>query len=344
MISVFVCSIVSFFPLANSSHWIFRVFEFIRLQLLALLLLLLLVGTFLIRPWGFWEVMGMLMLLAAIIYHLLIILPYFPKRLNKKTKPPGNGIVLLSVNVKQENRDYEKLIRLVKSIQPDILLTMESDINWEQNLAEIKADFKHFIAVPKNNRYGMHLFTKLEIKDYEVHYLISKEHPSIEARMIDNEGNEFVFWGVHPPPPSPTEKPTARQKDAELMKLAKLTLDTELPVIVAGDFNNVCWSRTSKLFSKISKLRDARINRGFYSTFPAHLWLFRFPIDLLFHAESVFVNRLKVLSSIGSDHLPLLAEFMISGSATPGKHLKKTHMQIVNNKIEEGKEAAKEEN
>jgi len=246
--------------------------------------------------------------------------------------------------VKQENKDYEKLIRIVKNIKPDILLTMETDIKWEQNLEKIEGDFNTIIRVPKSNRYGMHLYTKLELKHAKVHHLISKKHPSIEVKLTDSEKNDFIFWGVHPPPPSPTEKPTSKQKDAELMKIAKQTRESTIPVIVSGDFNSVSWSKTSKLFSKISNLKDARINRGIYSTFPANLRGFGFPIDLLFHSNAVTVDKIKILSSIGSDHLPLLFIYHINNKEESDKKLNSNLKRLANQKILEGKEAAKDEN
>src|SRR5690625_5840769 len=73
----------------------------------------------------------------------------------------------------------------------------------------------------------MHFYTKLQAIEVKEHFLISDETPSIEALLEDEDGNRFVFWGIHPPPPSPTEKPTSKQNDAELMKLGKLIRDAK---------------------------------------------------------------------------------------------------------------------
>ena len=42
---------------------------------------------------------------------------------------------------------------------------------------------------------------------------------SIEAKLKTKDGYEFVFFGVHPPPPSPTEEKTS--KDGDLLSIAK---------------------------------------------------------------------------------------------------------------------------
>lgn len=335
-------SIVSFFPLINSTHWVFRLFDFVRLQISVILILLLLVIPIL-------SVNNSIIFITvafisiALIYQLFVILPYFPKKQNIR-EVPENSIVALSVNVKQNNKDYHKLIKLVKQIDPDILLTLETNKEWEKNLEELESELRKVVSVPKENRYGIHFYTKLDVKEFKIHYLISEEHPSIEVTLTDYINNEFIFWGIHPPPPSPTEKPTSKQKDAELMKVAKIVRNSSKPIIVSGDFNNVAWSKASKLFSKISNLKDARINRGIYSTFPANFPILGFPIDLLFHTESLTISDIKVLSSIGSDHLPLQFIFHSNSNLDSNIKLDSDLESIANKKIKEGKEAAKNEN
>ena len=83
------------------------------------------------------------------------------------------------------------------------------------------------------------------------------------------------------------------------------------PIVVIGDFNNVAWSKSSILFRKVSHLIDPRIGHGFVSTFHAKYWFLRFPIDLMFHSENVFIQELKTLENFGSDHLPVYCQFYI---------------------------------
>lgn len=250
----------------------------------------------------------------------------------------------MSVNVKQENTQYNRLIETVKRIQPDILLTIETNKIWEDNLKQIESYYKNIIRVPKENRYGLHLYSKLEVKNYKVNYLISDEHPSIEA-TIATENYEFVFYGVHPPPPSPTEKPSSKQKDAELLKLARIISKSDKPTVVIGDFNNVAWSKTSKLFGKISKLKDSRNNRGLFPTFPARFLAMGFPIDLIFHSQdSIQMGKLKTIKSIGSDHLPILFSFSVVDNTKQNDEINSETNNLINKTIEEGKEAARVEN
>lgn len=337
VLGVFV-SIIGFLPFINSKHWFFRVFDFIRIQLATVLFLLFIVASFISNLNSLVFVGNIILMLSSFTTHVIKIAPYITIK-KKKRKTLKNEIVALTVNVKQDNKEYKKLIELIKKVQPEIVLTLETDSNWENNLKTLESEYRTSIKVPKSNRYGMHMYTNLSIKYFEVNYLISEEYPSIKAKMISNN-KEFVFWGVHPPPPSPTEKTTSKQKDAELLKLAKIIRETKTPTIVAGDFNNVSWSKTAKLFGKVSTLKDARIKRGLFPTFPANFKLFGFPIDLLYHSNAIEIGDIKTLEPIGSDHLPLLFSFGLRDTHKQSEKLSGSLKNLVEDTIIEGKIAA----
>lgn len=287
-----------------------------------------------------------LLLGCAIVYQSIILAPYILKR---RSNSIGQGdsiqdvVSILSVNVLQTNEQYEKLIDLVRVHQPDILLTMESDKKWERALSVLDGIYPHFKKVALDNTYGMHFYTRLEADFINVHYLISDQRPSIEAHLRTSGGTEFTFFGIHPPPPSPTEEETSKQKDGELMMLAKKIRKLNCAVLVAGDFNSVCWSRASKLFGRVSGLQDARIGRGLISTFPANWPLFRFPIDLMFHSKQAHIQTLETLGNIGSDHFPLYSQVAFQ-PLKEGESNKETVDQEVMSEadslIEDGKDEA----
>ncbi len=338
-------SVLSFLPAFDIQHWTFRIMDFIRLQVLGILIILLILLSIFSGTHFILETSTKIGLFAAIVYQLKVVLPYFP--IGRKQNPKSsNAISLLSVNVLQKNTDYYRLIQRIRKVNPDIILTLESNKSWENALSEIERDYAFSHKAAKENRYGLHFYTRLEVKNCTGHELISAEHPSVEIELRDDQGNDFLFWGVHPPPPSPTEKPTSKQKDAELMAVAKRIRSSQLPVIVSGDFNNVCWSRSSKLFTKITDLIDARIGRGFHGSFPVRPRIFRFPIDLLFHSESIKIHSIKTLEDIGSDHLPLYSIFSVpkNEDAAKSKPISKETKEIVQDMIREGKKVAPEEN
>lgn len=334
--------LLNFLPTFKITHWSFRIFDFFRIQLFVLLLLLFILGFIFHPSCERFFILSQALLLIGMVYQLYIILPYLLVSRSKPKKQSSQTIKILSVNVLQKNDSYNKLIALIEKVQPDIVLTMETNKAWERALEVIEPDYPLSIKVPIENRYGMHFYTRLTVKKSNTHFLISDERPAVEVHLKDKEGSEFVIWGIHPPPPSPTEKLTSKQKDAEMMKAAERIRSLKSPCIAIGDFNNVSWSRASKLFSKVSGLKDARIGRGIYPTFPAKPALFRFPIDLLFKSDAIVIRQIKTLTGIDSDHLPLMCAFYVNGSnrqikESMDEELKKETKSI----IDEGEEAEK---
>ena len=121
-------------------------------------------------------------------------------------------------------------------------------------------------------------------------------------------GEDVVLIGIHPEPPSPTEADSSLPRDAELVLVGHEIARATEPMIVAGDLNDVAWSRTSRLFCRLSGLVDPRIGRGFYNSFHAdHPWL-RWPLDHVFYSPDFLLRRLARLPAFGSDHFPILIE------------------------------------
>jgi len=320
-------------------------FDFIRFQLWGLKII------FFILMLNFTDLdlplvqISLFALVIAFAYQSWIMAPYLAiNRIMGRPESRQHSIKLISINVLQKNRNYQKVIDLIKEERADLILIMESNSAWGKALEQIEKDYPQHHKIPLENRYGMHLYTNLKLIKSESHFLISEERPAIKSYLEDKAGNEFIFWGIHPPPPSPTELPTSRQKDAELTKLAKMIREEQAMTVVAGDFNSVCWSLTSRRFAKISLLRDARFRNGIHPSFPVRPKFFRFPLDLLFNSRGIAINEIKTLKDIGSDHLPIYSEFTIeSNQAKPKEDLPIDLKEESKEVIEEGNKAIKEE-
>ncbi|SDL66438.1 endonuclease/exonuclease/phosphatase family protein [Chryseobacterium taihuense] len=317
-ILVILLFLFSAFPRIPSQHWVFRVPDFGKIQVTIITFLVFLMG-FVIKSslLYFWYFQGFLLLLF--IYHGLILVKYTPLyRIRKHVsgKNSSGKIHFISANIYQFNTDYESFIRLINTCKPDMFLTMESNSGWENALQVLEKDYPYHHKVTLENTYGMHFYSKIYIEESKTHFFVADDIPSIEAHLKTDDGYRFVFFEVHPPPPSPTEEETSKERDGDLLCTAKRVIQINKPVIVVGDFNNVAWSKSSILFRKTSELIDPRIGRAFVSTFHAKYKLFRFPIDLMFHSEDIFIEELKTLENFGSDHLPVYCKFFIDHKNT----------------------------
>jgi len=304
--------ILTILPNIPNSHWVFRFADFGKIQITYFIIITLGFGFFISQFQYLWYCQGLLLLLF--IYHgvtLVKYTPLYPVKKHHQSNASSEKYHFISANIYQFNKDYDKFINLIKKHKPEIFLTMESNSDWEKALQVLEKDYPYQHKVTLENTYGMHFYSKMEIENSRTHFFVADDIPSIEVHLKTKDGFSFVFFGVHPPPPSPTEEETSKERDGDLLSVAKRVQELKETVIVVGDFNNVAWSKSSVLFRKTSHLIDPRVGRAFVSTFHAKYRLLRFPIDLMFHSEDIFIKELKTLENFGSDHLPVYCEFFI---------------------------------
>jgi len=310
VIAVFVIWL-TFWSLIPRDEWWFRGADFPRLQILVLGLIafvLLLVSG---QPWDVGRNIIFIFLIAAIAYQLKMVLPYTfiwknqVKQVRKHQLHPDRQISLIVSNVLTPNRKYDFLIQHIQKYKPDLVLTLESDRIWQDELSIIEKDYPYCVPVPLDNLYGMHLYSRLKLVDIEVKYMLSQEIPSIHATVILPSGEPVKLYCLHPQPPSPTEAQDSKLRDAELLMIGDQVKDLDESCIVMGDLNDVAWSRTTKLFQRISGLLDPRVGRHYVNTFHADYPLLRWSLDHVFHSTDFALVTMKRLPHIGSDHFPI---------------------------------------
>lgn len=296
-------------PLLPSSHWLSRGPEFLRLQIAVATAALIVIQWVLADAFPFYRV-SLALLVACLVYQLAWIVPYtrlFPREVKGAATPldAARCISVLSANVLMSNRDVARLRRLIANADPDIIVLLETNRWWQEQLRELRETHPHGMDCPLDNRYGMHLYSRLELEDPELAFLVEDDVPSMHAGVRLRSGQCVRFHALHPAPPSPTENPTSRERDAEVLAVAQSIARDPCRVIVTGDFNDVAWSPTTRLFRKVSRLLDPRIGRGMFSTFHAWFPLLRFPLDHVFHSDDFTLVTLEVMPRFGSDHLPI---------------------------------------
>jgi endonuclease/exonuclease/phosphatase (EEP) superfamily protein YafD len=161
----------------------------------------------------------------------------------------------------------------------------------------------------------MLLYSRLALHDTSIDFLIQPDIPSIQARVQLRSGVLVWLNCVHPRPPAPGESDESLERDAELLLVGKRVSKASLPIVVCGDLNDVAWSRTTRLFQKMSRLLDPRKGRGFFSTFHARTPGLRFPLDHIFHSDSFRLVTMRRLPYVGSDHFPVYAMLSLEPSA-----------------------------
>jgi endonuclease/exonuclease/phosphatase (EEP) superfamily protein YafD len=252
----------------------------------------------------------------CLFWQLWWILPYtflWPKEVKtSKDSDPDRQLSVITSNVLKTNRNSDALIDLITNYQPDILVTLESDRWWEDRLKELETFMPHSVKCPLDNLYGMHVYSRLPFCEKDISYLVEKDVPSIHVSLELRTGDKVRMHFVHPAPPSPTENPESAERDAELITIARSIAETDQPVVVTGDLNDVAWSATTRLFRKISGLLDPRVGRGMFNTFHVDYFFLRWPLDHLFHSPHFTLKSIQRLPPIGSDHFALFTTLMFT--------------------------------
>lgn len=302
-----------FITRVRSDYWIYKILEYPRMQKFVVVMSTL-------AGWAFyWNELegghrGVVAALALSAGYLVYkISPYTfltPKEMKQVQEGlPENSIKLFAANVYQENRQYRSMLEQIRSVDPDIIFLLETNQAWADAVQELAKDYPYQLLEPLENTYGLLFYSRLKLEKAVVRYLVKKDIPSIEAIACLPSGQKVQLYGLHPEPPVPGENLYSTAKDKELMKIALKVRDCSLPCIVFGDLNDVAWSHITELFRKTSTLLDPRRGRGFYSTFSAHHWFLRFPLDYVFCSNDFGLVQMKRMPKNGSDHFATFVHF-----------------------------------
>jgi endonuclease/exonuclease/phosphatase (EEP) superfamily protein YafD len=299
-------------PLIKTSAWWIRIFDFPRAQIAVLILAVFLLSLA-FGDTASWTGRGVLLALAVcFFYQGYWILPYMPwmryQVVNSRREVAGGRFSVMIANVLMSNRNTDALLALIQRWDPDIVLTVETDDYWAAALKVLEAEYPASLTYPRDNTYGMLLYSRFPFRSASLRFLIEEGVPSMFVTVELESGDEFKLVCLHPRPPRPDIAQDSDERDAELLLAAKELGDQPGPVVVTGDLNDVAWSHTTRLFQRVSGLLDPRRGRGLFSTFHARYPLWRYPLDHIFHSEHFRLVRLERLPQYGSDHFPIYAE------------------------------------
>lgn len=313
--------LVTLLPFSRSKAGWIRMWDFPRPQIaavaIAALLLLGIAGFAGERPLLMAALaVGVAAALGFQLQHIFHYTPMARKQAAPASRSSGDDCLsLMTVNVYQFNRKSERLVELAKRYDPDILLAVETDLWWRDELEPVAQNYPHVASMPLDNTYGMIFMTRLEpVGPIEFRFIIKEGIPSIRVELKLRNGETIVFYGLHPEPPTPIED--SEDRDMELIAVARELAEEKHPALVAGDLNDVAWSPTTRRFKRLSGTLDPRVGRGLYATFHAKIPGMSWPLDHLFHTPDFTISELDVLPDVGSDHFPIFARLCLEKGGT----------------------------
>ncbi|RYY30656.1 MAG: endonuclease/exonuclease/phosphatase family protein [Sphingobacteriaceae bacterium] len=310
--------LITALSLLRTSHWYLEILKFPRLPTLFALVICGILTILLCHKKQLIFMVFIGCLFLAIFLQAWIIYPYMPfaqktvKSADARMVNSGSDIAILVANVLMSNRNADQLVEIIKGKNPDLILTMEVNRWWVDQLSMLDKNYPYRLMFPTDNTYGMTLYSKHPLSDSKVFFLNNKNVPSFSCIVTLANGKWFRLITVHPVAPKPSEHPdNMGEKENGLLKAAHLVAGQKIPTLVAGDFNDVSWSYNTKKFAGISNLNDVRCGRGMYNTFDAQSDFMKWPLDYVFVSNEFSVIELERLPAFGSDHYPFYAKLAL---------------------------------
>lgn len=232
----------------------------------------------------------------------------------KDISPVPSQLRVYDANVYTANTHYEKVLAEIHREKPDLILLEEINAAWLDALAPLRKSYPYVLACPREDNFGIVLFSKLPFVNSRVEYFGKAQLPSLVATVPVQSENVLVI-GTHSLPPSTQENFVERNE--QLAKIADFINTQSRPVLLLGDLNMTPWSADYKKLIVATGLRNARMGYGLQASWPTHLPLlprrlmppFRIPIDHALYSKHFVVADYRRGRDIGSDHLPLLVDF-----------------------------------
>ena len=217
---------------------------------------------------------------------------------------------LFAMNLFWGNPTPERVTALIEDTDPDLLYLTEVSRNWQAVVDKLRARYRYIYHCAEWRTVGGSvILSRLPIvgdKDF------CGQYATLGLTQIQIGDKTIAAGVVHLRWPWPASGP--RQIEALKPVLGKVGKDA----LIAGDFNTTTWSLSIKRFAEAGGLEIVTgIGPSWGPAFgpgkqvvvwPPKLGL---PIDNAMVKGAVKVVNARTLSRVGSDHLPVLLEFVV---------------------------------
>jgi endonuclease/exonuclease/phosphatase (EEP) superfamily protein YafD len=249
------------------------------------------------------------LILASV--NLAVVLPlYFGKANKPEGASPAMRAMLLNVNTRLG--DANRVRSVVTEANPDILILEEISASWMSDLTWLTNSYPHSLAQPREDNFGIGLFSKLPLAEAEVVYIGGAEVPSIGATASTRETRLRVI-ATHPLPPAGRDY--SRWRNEHLEQLPDYVRSPHA-ILLLGDLNVTPWNYHFRRLLARTGLCDSAKGFGVQPTWPNVNPLLWIPIDHCLHSADITVIDRRVGENVSSDHYPVIVDFVIGTEQT----------------------------
>lgn len=216
----------------------------------------------------------------------------------------GQRLKVVSLNMWGAYSDLDRIESYLRGENADIVVLTEFPMYEHPMLRKLKPVYPHQIFCTAGCR--MALLSKWKWIKAGTQRRTDKVPKYVWAQF--GFGSEaLTVYGIHLR--TPIDSP--RLKAREIRWLGQQLGAKRGSVILAGDFNSTPWSHNFRELSKVAGLRKPS---GVYPTWPvSRLPLPQLAIDHILVSEGIMFERMHVGKRVSSDHLPVVAELVLTG-------------------------------
>ena len=245
---------------------------------------------------------------------LVPVVPWYVGAEAAPDDPSRPHVRLLVSNVYYANRRHKRLLELVELESPDVVGLVEVNARWLRKLKPLRARYPYHYEVPDEHFVGLALYSRLPLEHARVLPLPGERSTPAIAATLKTRGGDVEIVLAHPM--SPVGAEFIQRRNAQIAALARHASAARIPLVLAGDLNLSMWNDAYRPLAETAGLHNARAGHGIGATWPARGPLGRLatlgvPIDHILASPAVKLRNFRVLAPIGSDHLPVSAEFSV---------------------------------
>jgi len=242
---------------------------------------------------------------ALALSNLAVLLPSFVPPAPHPPSAASKPWRVVTLNVHTANPHHDLVEAFLRREDPDVILLIEVDARWLTQLSALTNTWPHTIQAPRDDNFGIALFSRHPFSQARVLGLGEAGVPSIEAE-VRIDGQPVWIFGTHPLPPSGAEN--ARLRDVQLEQTAAHAAARPGSKVLLGDLNTTPWSPVYRRLVARSGLIDTLRGRGYQPTWPGHfvpLWI---PLDHCLVSPDLAVLDRRVGPHVGSDHRAVIVD------------------------------------
>jgi endonuclease/exonuclease/phosphatase (EEP) superfamily protein YafD len=221
---------------------------------------------------------------------------------------------LLQLNLRFDNATPEQVLSLIGRARPDVITLDEVSAAWKPVLARIAAMYPYSIVCDAPRRVGgVAILSRRPFAAASAAPRCLNEG-ALAIAPIDFGGRVADMAAIHLYWPWPYGQP------AQLDELRTILPSLSATALLAGDLNATTWSAAVRRIEDAGGLKHAAgigptwLSGSLPDVARPYLGL---PIDHVFSKGAVVVLSARSLEAVGSDHLPVLAEFVLLGGTGP---------------------------